>query len=70
MAGSPDGGSRWRGSEAAWAIITTLLAGPIAWGGIGWLVDRWLGTGVFLPAGVVVGMVGSFYLVIKRYGGV
>ncbi len=70
MPGSPDGGSsKWGGSEVVWAIIGTLLAGPIAWGGIGWLVDRWLHTSVFLPIGLVVGFVGSFYLIFKRYGG-
>jgi F0F1-type ATP synthase assembly protein I len=68
MTGSPGGGDKWRGSEVAWAIIATLLAGVLAWGGIGWLVDRWTGSHLFLPIGVVVGFAGAFYLVIKRYG--
>ncbi len=56
------------GSEVAWAIIGLLLSGVIAWGGIGWLVDRWLGTNLFLPIGILVGAAGAFYLVIRRYG--
>jgi len=40
----------------------------IAWGGIGWLLDHWLGTSLFLPIGILVGAAGSFYLVIRRYG--
>lgn len=52
----------------AWSIIGILLAGVIAWGGIGWLVDRWLGTNLFLPIGILVGAAGAFYLVVRRYG--
>jgi F0F1-type ATP synthase assembly protein I len=57
-----------RGSEVAWGIVSLLLSGVIAWGGIGWLVDRWLGTKLFLPVGIVVGAAAAFYLVIRRYG--
>jgi F0F1-type ATP synthase assembly protein I len=71
MGGAPgnrrDRGGRG-GSEVAWAIIGLLLSGVIAWGGIGWLVDRWLGTKLFLPVGILVGAVGAFYLIIRRYG--
>ena len=56
------------GSDVAWAIIGLLLSGVIAWGGIGWLVDRWLGTNLFLPVGILVGAAGAFYLIIRRYG--
>ena len=56
------------GSDVAWTIIGLLLSGVIAWGGIGWLVDRWLGTRLFLPVGILVGAAGAFYLIIRRYG--
>ena len=53
----------------AWAAISTLVAGPATWGGIGWLADRWLGTGRMLTAsGVIVGFITSVYIVIKKYG--
>jgi F0F1-type ATP synthase assembly protein I len=65
---SSDGDRGPRGAEVVWAIIGYLLAGVIAWGGIGWLLDRWFGTGLFLPIGIVVGFAGAFYLVIRRYG--
>jgi ATP synthase protein I len=52
-----------------WSIIGTLIAGVLAWGGIGWLLDRWLGTSFLVAVGVVVGMAGAFYLIIRRYGG-
>jgi ATP synthase protein I len=57
-----------RGAEMVWSIIGTLVAGVLAWGGIGWLLDRWLGTSYLVAVGIVVGMAGAFYLIIKRYG--
>lgn len=36
--------------------------------GLGWLLDRWLGTRFLVAVGVLVGMAGAFYLIIKRYG--
>ena len=57
-----------RGAEMVWSIIGTLIAGVLAWGGIGWLLDQWLGTRFLVAVGVVVGMAGAFYLIIKRYG--
>lgn len=49
-------------------MLGTLLSGLLVWGGIGWLVDRWLGTGFALPTGMILGMIGSFYLIYKRFG--
>ena len=57
-----------RGADVVWSIIGTLIAGVLAWGGIGWLLDRWLGTRYLVAVGIVVGMAGAFYLIIKRYG--
>jgi F0F1-type ATP synthase assembly protein I len=45
-----------------------LAATPAIFGGIGWLLDRWLGTRFLVAVGIVVGMAGAFYLIIKRYG--
>ena len=58
-----------RGADVVWSIIGTLIAGVLAWGGIGWLLDRWLGTRYLVAVGIVVGMAGAFYLIIKRHGG-
>jgi ATP synthase protein I len=57
-----------RGSEVVWSIIGTLIAGVLAWGAIGWLVDQWLGTNFLVAVGIIVGMAGAFYLIIKRHG--
>ena len=57
-----------QGADIVWSIISLLVAGPVAWAGIGWLVDRVAGTSVGVPIGVVLGFVGSLYLVYMKYG--
>ena len=53
----------------AWAITSTLLAGIVAWGGIGLLADSLLGLRwLFLPIGMILGVAGGIYLVYLRYG--
>ena len=65
----PESGDESGDSGIAWSIIGTLVAGVLVWGGVGYLVDRWLGTdSVFLAIGLVVGAAASMYLVIVRYG--
>ncbi len=58
-----------RGADVVWSIIGTLVAGVLAWGGIGWLLDQWLGTRFLVAIGIIVGMAGAMYLIIKRHGG-
>ena len=58
-----------RGADVVWSVIGTLIAGVLAWGGIGWLLDRWLGTRFLVAVGVIVGAAGAFYLIIRRHGG-
>ena len=57
-----------RGADVVWSVIGTLIAGVLAWGGIGWLLDRWLGTEFLVAVGILVGAAGAFYLIIRRYG--
>jgi F0F1-type ATP synthase assembly protein I len=57
-----------KSEHAAWNITSTLLAGPIAWGGIGWLIDQGLDTEVFLPVGLMLGMGLALYVIWVRYG--
>lgn len=51
------------GESLVWGLISTLVGGPAVWGAIGYGADRLLDTAVFLPIGVVVGFVTSFYIV-------
>jgi F0F1-type ATP synthase assembly protein I len=55
--------------EQGYRVLSYLLAGIAVYGGLGWLLDRWLDTSFLLPVGVVVGAACSIYLIIRRYGG-
>jgi F0F1-type ATP synthase assembly protein I len=61
---------RGSGVETGWAVIGTLISGMAVWGGVGWLLDRWLDTRVFAPVGIILGISAAIYLVVVRYGGV
>lgn len=65
---TPAGGSRsWQGLDQASRATADILAGPVIWGGIGWLVDRWLGTDPWLMSiGIMGGFAGGLYLVWLR----
>ncbi len=52
---------------SAWTVVSILLSGMLAWGGIGWLVDRWLNVEFFLPFGLILGSVAGGYLAYKRF---
>ncbi len=53
----------------AWSITGTLLGGILVWGGIGFLLDRWLDLRwLFLPIGMVIGAGASIYSVYLRDG--
>ena len=57
------------GANTGMAALGYLIAGMAAWGFFGWLVDRWLHSGgIAIAVGVVVGMAGGIYLVIRRFG--
>lgn len=55
-------------SDAAWRSVAYLISGPLLYGGIGYLLDRWLGTNWLVGVGIVGGMALSLYLIWFRYG--
>jgi F0F1-type ATP synthase assembly protein I len=56
-------------SNGGWVALSYLIGGMVVWGGIGWLVDHWLGTrGIFLGVGAVVGGAAGIYLIARRLG--
>jgi ATP synthase protein I len=60
--GRPDAGQ-------GWTALAYLIGGMAVWGFIGWLVDQWLDTGgVATGIGIVLGMAGGIYLVVRRLG--
>lgn len=50
------------------AVLAYILAGLIFYGGLGWIGDHFLNTSWLLPLGLILGLVSSLYLIIKRYG--
>jgi len=49
-------------------VLSYLLSGIIFYGGLGWVGDYFLNTAWMLPLGLILGLVTSLYLIIKRYG--
>lgn len=58
------------GANAGWTAVGYLLAGIGVWGGIGWLVDAWLGIPQHFGTmvGMLIGMAGAVYLIVKNMG--
>ena len=54
--------------NAFWTIFGYMLSGLLIWGGIGWGLDKWLGTGYFLLGGLLLGMGSALYLIWLRFG--
>ncbi|GIF36391.1 MULTISPECIES: AtpZ/AtpI family protein [Actinoplanes] len=49
--------------------LSYLIAGILSWGGIGWLVDHFVGTkGIFAGIGAILGVAGGVYLIVRRLG--
>jgi F0F1-type ATP synthase assembly protein I len=59
----------WAGVEVGWAVISTLVAGILVLGGLGYLADRLAGWDhVLFPIGVLVGGGLGIYAVYLQYG--
>ncbi|UBU15134.1 AtpZ/AtpI family protein [Nonomuraea gerenzanensis] len=54
-------------ADAMWSIPSLLLAGMAIYGGIGWLLDRWLDMSAFFPIGIVLGLVLAGYLAYRKF---
>lgn len=57
----------WHDLDGGWAMTVELLTATFVWGGLGWLLDRWLATGPWLMvAGFVLGIILGNYLIFLR----
>ncbi|SDE19427.1 hypothetical protein SAMN04489747_2761 [Auraticoccus monumenti] len=56
------------GEREGMRVLSYVLAGPVVYGGLGWVGDHFLGTQFLLPVGAVLGIVLSVYMIVKRYG--
>ena len=51
----------------SYGALSYMVAGPLLYGGLGWVADHLLGTIFFLPLGVVGGLALSVFVIYKRY---
>ncbi len=51
----------------SYGALSYIVAGPLLYGGLGWVADHLLGTIFFLPLGVVGGLALSVFVIYKRY---
>jgi ATP synthase protein I len=49
-------------------VLSYLIGGVLVYGGLGWLGDRYFGTGFLLPLGIILGAALAVYVIIKRFG--
>lgn len=56
------------GMDQGLRVISILISGLLFYGGLGWVLDRWLQTSWWLPTGLIVGVIAGIYLVIVRFG--
>jgi F0F1-type ATP synthase assembly protein I len=54
-----------RRSGIAYAAGLTIFLSVVSFMGVGWLLDRWLGTSWIMIAGIVLGSVVGFYEFIR-----
>jgi ATP synthase protein I len=53
--------------DSGWAMTSEFISAVLVWMGIGWLLDRWLGTDPWLlVAGIVLGFVLGTWLLFLR----
>ncbi|MBV9207601.1 MAG: hypothetical protein JO037_19875 [Actinobacteria bacterium] len=60
--------SRNQGLDIGLTVFGYLIAGMLAYGGIGWLIARAVHVPLLFPAGMLVGLAISIGFIIYRYG--
>ena len=56
------------GKGTGYSIFSYLIAGMIAYGGIGWLIGRAVHISMLFPIGMLVGLAISLGWIVYRYG--
>ena len=59
----------WQGLDQGSIMGVELMSAILTWAGLGWLADRWLGTGPWLlVVGALIGNAAGIYLIWLRSG--
>ena len=64
----PSSVGRVASQQTSTSVVAYLITGPAVFGGLGLLLDRWLGTGFIVVLGLLGGMALSLYVIWLRYG--
>ena len=56
------------GQNVGMTVFSYLLAGMLAYGGLGWMIAHWTGLSLIFPLGMLFGLALTIWLVIYRYG--
>ncbi len=67
-AAGPSAGDGTHGLGVGWTVFSYLIAGMVAYGGIGWLVGRAVHVALLFPLGMLVGLGISLGYIVYRYG--
>lgn len=60
----------WSDFDSGWIMTVELVTATVVWGGIGWLLDLWLGTDpVLVAVGLVIGFCTGFWILWARSTG-
>jgi hypothetical protein len=55
--------------DLAWTAVSHIAAGILVYGGLGWLLGRWLGNeAAFAAGGVLVGVALALFMLFRRLG--
>jgi len=68
QAGTPKEPDPLPSRSSGYTVLSYLIAGMLAYGGVGWLVGRAVHSAVIFPVGMLLGLGISIGLVIHRYG--
>jgi F0F1-type ATP synthase assembly protein I len=66
--GSAIAGQGSAGLGTGWEIVSYLISGMLAYGGLGWLIGRAVHIRLLFPVGMGVGLVIALGWVVYRYG--
>lgn len=56
-----------RPADDGWRVFSSMIAGMVFYGGLGWLIGHWTGISILFPLGMILGIVLSVLLVVFRY---
>jgi hypothetical protein len=56
------------GPGAGWEVVSYLIAGMLAYGGLGWVIGHFTRIQLLFPIGMLVGLAISLGWIIHRYG--